>query len=80
MDKEQNSPGNQGNTNKGEPLPGTSKDPTGQVITDKPRQGGQDPGSQKRGGSNRDRNQDPGSQKGGGSNYRDPNSGSPKSG
>ncbi len=77
MDKEQNSP-NQSNTNKGEPLPGTSKDPTGQVITDKPSQGRQDQGSEKRGGSDRDRNQDQGSQKGGGSGYRDPNSGSPK--
>ena len=80
MDKEQNSPPNQSNRNKGEPLPGTSKDPTGQVITDKPTPGRQDLGSQKRGGSNRDRSQDQGSQKGGGSNYRDPDSGSPKSG
>jgi len=75
MDKEQNSPPNQSNRNKGEPLPGTSKDPTVQVITDKPAQGRQDQGSQKRGGSDRDRSQD----QGGGSSYRDRNSGSQKS-
>jgi hypothetical protein len=64
MDKEQNSPPNQSNRNKGEPLPGTSKDPTGQVIIDQPSQGRQDQESRN----------------GGGSSYRDPNSGSKKGG
>jgi hypothetical protein len=80
MDKEQNSPPNQSNRNKGEPLPGTSNDPPGQVITDKPSQGRQDQGSRKDGGSNRDQNRDQGSRTGGGSNDRGPNSGSQKDG
>jgi hypothetical protein len=60
MDKDQNNQTNQSDKNKGSDLPGTSKDPTGQVIRDKssdkssPGKGRQDQGSQQSGGGSRE--------------------------
>ncbi len=63
MDKDQINPSGQSNKGQGSDLPGTSKDPTGQVITDKPSKGQDrpDPSSER-------------SRSGG----RDPNSGAPQ--
>jgi hypothetical protein len=63
MDKDQNNPSGESNKGQGSDLPGTSKDPTGQVITDKPAQG------QDRSGPSSER---------GRSGSRDPNSGTKK--
>ncbi len=60
--KGQGDQGTQGNKNQGSDLPGTSKDPTGQVITDRPSQ------------KNRQDQDSDGSRSG----SREPNSGSQK--
>ena len=60
----QNNQTNQSNKNQGSDLPGTSKDPTGRVISDKsqdkssPGQGRQDQGSPQSGGGYREPDSD----------------------
>jgi hypothetical protein len=63
MDKDQNNPSGESNKGQGSDLPGTSKDPTGQVITDKPTQGRDRPDQSSERGRSTPRDPNSGAQK-----------------